>query len=1008
MAADSEQKLLVGDFSVVPPVATQLDLEGDISIPFEFKSQDIRDITNRGSGFSYDWLLPGTEVNNQYFGGMYDINADFSIFNPNIKTQCLYILDDEEIISGYLQLKEVLRNNAGKIMYRVVLFDVVSNFFQQVEGKKVRNIDLSKLDHILSLSNVKNSWDANWDTNHLGVAGASDGDNGGYFYGLMFDDNPVQPRPIEHFQMGIYKKRILDEMVKQAHPDYPTNEYTWSGTLKDDTFFEREILPYVGDAPKVSEAVANSRTAYVGRGSDITVITNNQVQGILPVTSQQIALNDESTPPFDDANNLWDGSEFTAPSTGLYKFDINIGIDIEVDYDVDSSVTGFDTVDRELRHFAFIDFEIRDGSNNLVNPAWFDAFGVHAPYGLAFEPGGNPSPTTPNPGQFSNKLTNHTTGSYTEGLNLNLPNCTYDIPGAEEAGSIFMQAGWTAKMRVRINTEAIRKWGTDANGVVGYNITETRYIIQQGSSFRSQKFQNSYSDGEQLFVADFLDPNLTQVEFLRDLVNRKNVIIYTNPEDENDIVFDYRDDFFLNGPTLDLTEQVEDGELDTIGMIGELQNAEIVLSYKSGSDYFNKDFLNKSKGDIYGQQRIIFGNEFVKSIKKIESPYQPTPFVRTPLVIPPVFNPPFPPTSAQVSSAIVPALKVNEPKTGPRVLYARKGLLTDDVSELQDGTQVKFQIQYKDGSGALQIDEITGYPYCGHYDHPINPTYDINQGVLPFVLASMPTNAGGQWEPTTNTEFNRRWQNTIEQIAKGRLRKLKTDLLPNQMRFIRKNPNANIFIDNTYYYINKVLFEGNQNLTKLAVLELITVEDSLALPIDPVDYGGSYVGIKDPNYGGGAGQNDAPDTRPPINTGNTDGRNNTRLQIEGGGNIVGSDTEGVRINGDKNFVNSGVKNVVLENCNRCLVFGSNVTLKNVDDIFVNRDNVIVDGNTVTYNGRTELLFNKIDGGQNELRNPLAINDINKVDGGEDELVDPFDKNSSIQKIDSDDGIIKEI
>ena len=351
---------------------------------------------------------------------------------------------------------------------------------------------------------------------------------------------------------------------------------------------------------------------------------------------------------------------------------------------------------------------------------------------------------------------------------------------------------------------------------------------------------------------------------------------------------------------------------------------------------------------------------------------------------------------------------MNAPKVGVRVLYMKKGLLTDDVSIAQDGTVVKFQIRYKDVNGALQIDEIDGYPYAGHYDHPINPTLDINFGVLPFVLAGMPLNSGNVWEPTPNTESARRWRNTLEQIAEGRLRTSKVRIVPSLMHFIRKNPNANVFIENTYYYINKVLFEGNQNLTKLATIELITVEDSLKLPIDIPGYDGTFEDFLDNGTYQGSNPNDNPNTKPQVNTGNTTGRDNVRLEIKGAGNVVGSGTEGTKISGDGNFVNSGTKNTVIENGNNNQIFADNVTVKNADNLLITTDGVSIDGDTIIYKGKTEIIFNKVDGGQNELRNENATSEINKVEGAVDGLSDPFNNNSSVNKIDSNTGITKEI
>lgn len=994
--AKSTQQLYLGDFTVTPPVAVQIDLDADISIPYEFKVADVRDIIKRGSGFSYDFLLPGTPTNNQFFAGISDINITYDVFNPNVRTQARFLLDGEELVNGYLHYKKTLRDHDGNIQHSVTLYDLTGDFFQTVRPLFVNELDLSALDHVLNLDNVKNSWDNDWNLDHLGAAG------GGYYYPLLFDDNEIQPRPIEHFQPGIFYKRVLDEIVKQAHPDYPSAEYTWSGTLKDDTDFEREGFPYTGDKPKISEAEADLKTCFVGRTADRQIITSGNSLGDLLLTNVDFLFNDETTAPFDDSNNLWDGVKvFTAPSAGLYKFDVNIGLDVEHDYTVDDSVSGFNSSNREIRHTGQVIVDVQDGSGNTVNPYYFEIFGVHEPYELPFEPGNNPlSVPQTTPGQFASKLTNMSTGSYTESLTVNLPNVTSIVPGVEEGGAIWMDAGWTVHINLRMKAEPYKIEGTNDIDQNGVEVDTTRYYIKAGSHFRSQKFQHSYASGQTIDMATLVDPNFKQVDVLQDLVARKNVVIYVNPENENDIVFDYRDDFFNNGPTMDLTQQAENAIQDEIIPIGDLQNQEIILSYTKGDDVYHKAFQQQSAGDIYGQQKILFGNEFTKGVKNIVSPFMATPFSRIPLVIPASGGNPL-----HVSTAIVPSIKVNEPKTKPRVLYFRKGLLTDDVSVDQDGTVVKFQIEYKDGSGNIAVDEITGYPYAGHYDHPINPTYDINQGVLPFVLADMPAISSLDWVPTSNTEYNRRWQNTIKQLVDGRMRKIKCELRPHQVHSIRSAPNTNIFIENTYYYINKVLFEGNQNLSKLAVLELITVEDSLNLPIDAEGYGGTFQDAKDPSLGNN--QNDTPGVRPSVNSGNTVGADSEDLGVVGSGNVVGSKTKNVTIKGDKNFVNSGAKNVIITNGDRNYVEANNVTIRNSSNWHVTTDGVTIDNNTVFFNGKSSMPANLIDGGANALRASRAMSDVNLIDGGLDEVVNPF-STSTIDVIDSETGQGKKI
>ena len=91
-----------------------------------FKISDVRDISKKSSSRSNTIKLPGTEINNQFFGGIYDFNSDFTIFNPNVKTNCIFSIDGEEFIRGFMQLKTVEVNEEGDISYNIV----INSFFR--------------------------------------------------------------------------------------------------------------------------------------------------------------------------------------------------------------------------------------------------------------------------------------------------------------------------------------------------------------------------------------------------------------------------------------------------------------------------------------------------------------------------------------------------------------------------------------------------------------------------------------------------------------------------------------------------------------------------------------------------------------------------------------------------------------------------------------------------------------------------------------------------------------
>ncbi len=978
---EQNQQLLVGNFNVFPPLVTSLDLDERKSYPVKFRISDIRDIRKRaGSNSPVTWSIPSTNKNDIFFGGVYDIGADYTIFNPNKKVPCKHIIDEEEVLFGFLQLKEVTTNAKGDTIYHVAVYDQVASMYRNIGEKKVNEIDFSDLNHSLNYASLVASWAGNWD-------------DVGYFYAFMWDEMIDGVRRIEKFKPAIYEKMILDRIIRQSHPDYPTKEFTWSGTFKDYERFERDVLPYSGDIPKISDELAASKSMFVGLdsvgGLIIMDMTDPPTSGGMfdYLTSLEIQFNDEVSEPYDDTYNLFDVGIFTAPVDGVYKFDCDLKLHTKVDY----TITHNSEATSELKISAYGILEIRNLSGDLINPIMFDIYGYHKPYELISTPGDNVHTTLDEPGAYSVKLDYEIfAGTYFDWTVVEPVRIQGEFLGEEESGSIFMKAGWTARLKVKQKLQGHRFIGeSDQNEDL--ELDRVRTYLQHGSNFRSQKIKSGFVANQEIEINQMIDPNLRQKDILEDIIARYNLHIFTNPIDENDIVLEFRDTFVETGPVVDWTKKRENKLKQKIVMIGELQNDEFLFTYQKASDPINEAYSKLVNGDIYGQYKFKFLNEFVKGVQTISSPFEATPFIRQVLELRNESG-----AVTNYSTAIVPAINAVAPKTKTRVLYAKKNLLTDDVSENQDGTQiVKWKLETKDSlTGLKTIIEITGYPYAGHLDHPINPTFDLNFGTQEVLMTTMQIS----WMPPNDNNFQTYWRNTMQQLARGQMLIDEFYLTPNEVANIRRNPNTKVFIENQYYYINQILFEGNQNLTKLAQAELITVEGKVKVPTNLVGYGGTSNDsgieiLRPPGTGSGTTMGTG---MSPTNNG---GKYIENVQVRGVNNNVGSYGKNITITGKNNVVSPGSKNVIIENSDGVVVEGSNVTVKNTSNIIVTKSNISIDGNTIIYEGNTDIIFNKIDGGRNSLRSKNSRFKINKIDGGKDEVLSTFN-DSSVNKIET--------
>jgi hypothetical protein len=365
---------------------------------------------------------------------------------------------------------------------------------------------------------------------------------------------------------------------------------------------------------------------------------------------------------------------------------------------------------------------------------------------------------------------------------------------------------------------------------------------------------------------------------------------------------DTRPDFYGRNLLLDWTEKKDLLSEDKWTILSELQFKEALFTMKEDSDFHNKDYKSQT-GDVYGQYKYTFGNEFVKGVQKIESPFSPTPLTKTPF------------------GAITPALSTVDPKVNTRVLYwgGLKGGIGNMLWQL---------------SASQSTFTFSTYPYAGHFDDPINPTLDIHFGTPKYLYYNNFT------QLPTRTMYSQYWADWIDQIESGRMLTAKFHLDEVDVRTIRDNFWAKIWIFDSWYYVNKII--DYQPLQEgLTTVELLKIRDGVNVPDDiptqklPIR---NPMKIRDPDPIGG------------VNIGINNGIDPGGGIVIGNGNQVGGVSVGndglVQINrnmvvGDLNTVKSD-RSIVIGDNN--VVEGVNSHVIGGQNTFISSDDIVVVGN----------------------------------------------------------------
>ena len=131
----------------------KIDLSDKEGINIKLNTQDINDISKVNAGYSKDFSVMATKVNNKFFKHYY--NADITGgFDARTKKSATIYLDDLFFISGKIRLTSTSLENNLIVTYRIQFEGDVVNVKDLLGDRKLRDLDLSVFNHIYNSDNV--------------------------------------------------------------------------------------------------------------------------------------------------------------------------------------------------------------------------------------------------------------------------------------------------------------------------------------------------------------------------------------------------------------------------------------------------------------------------------------------------------------------------------------------------------------------------------------------------------------------------------------------------------------------------------------------------------------------------------------------------------------------------------------------------------------------------------------------------------------------------------------
>ena len=855
----------------------ELDLKDDIGFGLNYAIDDIKKPEKRNGNYSKTITLAGSKNNNKFFGALFDVNSDFTFFNPNIKTEARIVIDSSTVLDGFLRLNAIEKESdnmldGNNIVYKCTVFSKSTDFFTDIKDKKLSELDFSRFTHEYSYDNIV----ASWSNDYKSV----------YTYPLLYTGRADNVYKTQYFKPAIFYKAYLKRIAQEAG-------YTLSGSLMDDSTeeglaFSKEVIPFSGEIATVPDAEHDRRLFKAGMTASSYSVDSGLVTGDFSIADTDITfINDDSTGTNFDNDNHYNTTlnKYTVDANGNYNLNISLNLEqgftskrnIDITQAAASAIFltfasphGYTTVPTSLEIQGTTDY---DGvylavSVSIIDPTTLRINGVTY---VSDESG--------TVGVDRTGDTSYRYNFYVKALKNGLPFYYEALQYLYGYDDLNVVNDWTVSTNnlVTANFPNVTLLDTDEltfeyyvtdtnttplNEGVDYNLD----VLQTNTNIFNNSNGSAITDGDDIILSDYIPKDANQIDLITDIIKRYNAYFSDNPDKDNEIVIDTRDSYYNGAGVLDWTDKKDFDSKDNITLISELQNKEFYFTYKKSDSHFNETYTNSTNGDVYGVKKIEFNNEFTKGIKKIE-----TPFVSVPLVY-----------NSDNPVAIVPEVS-SSVGLGEEIGVLYYGGVIDNLASTWTFEHIE--------SGVITNTTQTQYPYAGHFDNPFTPQLDINFGTNDYLFYN-------DLENRTNANlYNRFWANYVNQIDNGKLVSSYFNLNEVDIAFIRNNLNTKIFVRDSYYHISKIV-DYNPIEKGLTKVELIKIVDGVSFVTD-----NSVIASDFQKSFRLSSNSDS------VDNGNLDlGYNST---IKGYDNGVGADSKNAFITGSNNSIANGIDNAFI-------------------------------------------------------------------------------------------------
>jgi hypothetical protein len=723
---------------------------------------DIEQPDKRKASFSKTINLPGSKVTSDLFNFIFEINSD-STFNPNLKADAIYLINDIAVFKGIIQLKKINKLDNEHYTYDVVLLGELANIFINLGEGYIDDLDMNwvEFDHEYNPTNIQNSWDTSYFLN--GVATGFQYGTGYTYPMINYSQDANSPEwDMTSFYPAVYVKEYIDRMFSAA-------EFEYDSTFFNTSYFRKLIIPFGGK--EFTKSSSNMSNANIVTSLPIFDTTGTTTSSSLD-TFELIRFTTEIQDVDAQHNPLTGITTIAVGNENAWS--CNHYLDFQVDFDSGLAATSDMISTYELDLTMYVNGIAVDQIKGWVRP--------------------DPAVVIPATGT-----------PYSPSLDQEFLNQAVDLADLPDSQYTSITAAY-GKYRIRLTstqplyaadevtfklkTRFIPDTGETNNfrdGALNEAIGSASITINAfgSSSYVNQPTSNTYWGGNFIQMRHSIPKKVKKKDFFKAIIEMFNLYIEPDADNPKVLKIEPRDDFY-NTNVNDWSSKLDVSKDIKYDMLAAINKSKYVYAYKPDKDYYNEKHTS-SWGRGYGDRDIDIINDFSKNEYKQQVIFSATPSVGD------VFHDRIIPTIIGVDKDEQP-IKVN---SNIRILQYMGLKPTNTQWQMNEfvGNTVSYAVSYHND-----------YPYSGMWNDAYNPTEDLGFGLPKEIYWD---NTFGTITVSNNNLYNKYHKSELEELTNKDSKMVTAWFLLNPVDIYNLDFKSLYFFDNAYFRLQEVKYRPN-------------------------------------------------------------------------------------------------------------------------------------------------------------------------------------------------------